>query len=280
MKEYLTREKKYYDFITSPDALEKVVKNVRLATSQYVEKYHLKSLVLGISGGIDSAFCAALCKPVCDCLSIPLVGRSMTIETNTTEEIERSIMVGETFCHDFEYMDLTDIFLYNKKILGKLDGSDLSKRRQGNMKARTRMMVLYDLAQLHGGLVVSTDNLTEFLTGFWTLHGDVGDFAPIINLWKTEVYDIAKYLLSECSAKQRQALEACIAATPVDGLGISKSDCEQLGVSNYGMADQYLWKYIFNDEKDLEKETVIQKHLNSMYKRENPFVISRETLLF
>lgn len=58
----------------------------------------------------------------------------------------------------------------------------------GNLQARCRMIHLYDLAGIHGGLVMSTDNQTEYQLGFWTIHGDVGDFDPIQDLWKTEVY--------------------------------------------------------------------------------------------
>jgi NAD+ synthetase len=106
-----------------------------------------------------------------------------------------------------------------KKLLIHFDDSPLSKMRQGNMKARMRMMILYDLAQLYRGIVISTDNYTEFLTGFWTLHGDVGDYAPIINLWKSEVFFLSKFLLKECDENQKFALQQCIDATPEDGLG-------------------------------------------------------------
>lgn len=57
-------------------------------------------------------------------------------------------------------------------------------------QARCRMMYLYDIASRHKGLVMSTDNQTEYQLGFWTIHGDVGDFDPIQDLWKTEVYEL------------------------------------------------------------------------------------------
>lgn len=243
--------------------------DIRLQIHHYILKNNLQSLVLGISGGVDSALCAALLKPVCEMCRIPLIGRSITIETNKPDEIARSLAVGENFCHDFEYLDLTETFLENKKNLVKLDDSMLSKLRQGNMKARMRMMMLYDLAQLHRGIVISTDNFTEYLTGFWTLHGDVGDYAPIMHLWKTEVYALATHLLSECNEKQKQALQSCIDAVPVDGLGISSCDCEQLGVPNYFEADRLFTRY-FQGEKELETHPLIQRYHQSHYKRNNP----------
>jgi len=268
----------YFPFISSDTELLKAVEIIRNESLVYIQKHHLQSLVLGISGGIDSALCAALLKPVCEEAGIKLIGRSITIESNKSEEIKRSIQIGDHFCHDFQHLDLTDTFYENKKLLIHFNDSLISKLRQGNMKARMRMMVLYDLAQLYRGLVISTDNYTEFLTGFWTLHGDVGDFGPIMNLWKTEVFNMAKFLLKTSNEQQKNALQACIDATPVDGLGISNSDCEQLGVTNYYEGDQIFESY-FKGDHQFENHPIIKRYNNSHYKRENPIGISREAIL-
>jgi NAD+ synthetase len=256
---------------------ERIAKNIRTHIKNYIQENRLQSLVLGISGGIDSALCATLLKPVCEICNIPLIGRSITIETNKPDEIERSIKVGENFCHDFEYLDVTKTFLENKKNLICLDDSMLSRLRQGNLKARMRMMLLYDLAQLYRGIVVATDNFTEYLTGFWTLHGDVGDYAPMLHLWKTEVFALSTYLLTECNEKQKQALQMCIDAVPVDGLGISSCDCEQLGVADYFEADRLFVRY-FSGEKTLESHPLIKRYQQSHYKRNNPVIIGREEI--
>jgi len=257
---------------------KRLTSNIRKHVAHYIRENGLQSLVLGISGGIDSAVCAALLKPVCEQCNIPLIGRSITIETNKPDEIERSLKVGEHFCHHFEYLEVTNTFLENKKNLISLDESMLSKLRQGNIKARMRMMILYDLAQLYRGMVIATDNFTEYLTGFWTLHGDVGDYAPILNLWKTEVYALATHLLKECNEKQKMALQECIDAVPVDGLGISSSDCEQLGVQDYFEADKLFFRY-FSGEKELETHPLIKRYNQSHYKRKLPVVISRDEMM-
>lgn len=271
-------DKSYFSFISKEADILKLTNILRREVTAYLKEHKLQSLVLGISGGIDSAVCAALLMPVCEYLKLPLIGRSITIESNKKDEIDRSIAVGKAFCHNFEYLDHTAVFYENRKNLISLDNSMLSKMRQGNLKARMRMMILYDLAQLYRGMVISTDNYTEYLTGFWTLHGDVGDYAPIMNLWKTEVYHLAESLLSECNPSQRDALKACIEATPVDGLGISNSDCEQLGVQNYFEADQLFCDY-FNGNKALENHHLIKRFNSSSYKRNNPVEILRKTIL-
>jgi NAD+ synthetase len=268
----------YLPFQENAEGCARVLKNLRTQVQDYSQENKLQSLVLGISGGIDSALCAALLKPVCEACNILLIGRSITIETNKADEIERSVRVGKHFCHDFKYLDITETYFENKKNLICLDDSLLSKLRQGNMKARMRMMILYDLAQLHRGIVIATDNFTEYLTGFWTLHGDVGDYAPMLHLWKTEVYALAKYLLSECNDPQKQALQRCIDAVPVDGLGISSQDCEQLGVPNYFEADHLFVRY-FSGEKELETHPLIKRYHQSHYKRKTPIIIPRSHLI-
>ena len=108
------------------------------------------------------------------------------IESNKENEIIRARGIGANFCIDFTEIDLTDEF----KTLSSFDDheeiendDDMSYRiRKGNIKARIRMMYLYNVAQINKGLVLSTDNYTEYLLGFWTLHGDVGDFGMIQNL--------------------------------------------------------------------------------------------------
>ncbi|MDR1346377.1 MAG: NAD(+) synthase [Bacteroidales bacterium] len=268
----------YFPFIQEEEQIAQLIATIRAQVKNYTKMHRLKAFVLGISGGVDSAFCAALLKPVCCELNMALVGRSITIETNKADEIARSVQVGQHFCSDFTHLDFTDIYFENRKIMPQLDNTLLSKLRQGNMKARMRMLALYDLAQLHQGLVISTDNFTEYLTGFWTLHGDVGDYAPVQHLWKTEVYACTGYLLRECAPDEHAALQDCIDAVPVDGLGISTSDCEQLGVSNYFEADKILARYLSGDNS-LENHPVIRRYYASEYKRNNPLTISRKTLL-
>ena len=87
------------------------VKNIRQEFKNYLIDNKLKSVILGISGGIDSALVAVLAKPVCDELNIPLIGRSISIVSNKQEEKDRAKAIGESFCTDFKEIDLSNLFM-------------------------------------------------------------------------------------------------------------------------------------------------------------------------
>jgi NAD+ synthetase len=121
------------------------------------------------------------------------------------------------------------------------------KIRAGNIKARIRMIIMYNKAAQLKGLVLSTDNYTEYMLGFWTIHGDHADYGMIQNMWKTEIYTLAYFMALEFkhtdAIKERIMLEA-INAVPTDGLGITASDCEQFGVATYDEVDRILKEWL------------------------------------
>ena len=226
-------------------------------TKNYLFKNNLKAMVLGISGGIDSTVVAAICHEVSKQTGIPLIGRSLPIK-NKNDEFDTSKLVGKAFCNNFEVTNLYEVF---NKFLTLVDGDNLTSLRQtpianGNIQARLRMIYLYNLASIYNGLVISTDNQTEYQLGFWTIHGDVGDFDPIQGLWKTEVYELAKWLIGYyygCGIKKEvgtdgarkicdmcEAIKKSMSLTPTDGLGISNSDLEQIGAKSYNEVDDIL----------------------------------------
>jgi len=267
--------------------------NIQKELKQYLIENKLKSLVIGISGGIDSALCAALAKPVCDLLDIPLIGVSIPIQSNHKDEINRALGIGKLFCTQFHEMDLGFPFQQLSHTMNTFITDPLKKEseiekkiRMGNIKARMRMIYLYNLAQFNKGMVLSTDNYTEYLLGFWTLHGDVGDYGMMQNLWKTEVYGLSKYIVNQLELEgklaEAQALGACIDATPTDGLGITNSDLDQLGATSYTEVDQCLLRMFGFDEKiNAEVCTkIIQRNKATEFKRKNPYNISRSNIIY
>jgi NAD+ synthetase len=262
-----------------------IIRNIREHFKQYLINHKIQSCVLGISGGIDSALIAVLSYPICKELNIPLIGRSIPIESNKLDEIERAIKIGKNFCDDFKETDLTALYHNTRILFEDIEKKLYSKIALGNIKARIRMQYLYSLAGMNNGIVLSTDNYTEYLLGFWTLHGDVGDIGMIQNLWKTEVYELSKYLLCELNSSQQEAVKLCIEATPTDGLGITNSDLDQLGASSYEEVDNILKYYIYDgnsicveEHNKMKNHPVIQRYLNSNFKRNNPYNFDRRLL--
>lgn len=249
-------------------------------TAEYVTSNNLKVMVLGISGGIDSTVVAAICHEVSKKTDIPLIGRSLPIK-NKEDEFSVSELVGEAFCDEFKVFNLSNSYkaslfdlCADAGLIKDCKGydwywvSDLEELTgrtpiaNGNLQARCRMKHLYDIASIRKGLVMSTDNQTEYQLGFRTIHGDVGDFDPIQDLWKTEVYGLANYLRDRYKSKALEALhndykETCdkyramsyavyssCKLIPTDGLGISNSDLEQIGAKSYDEVDDILSRYI------------------------------------
>jgi NAD+ synthetase len=275
---------------------KKITENIRANLANYIKTNNIQSLVLGVSGGIDSALAAALAAPVAEDLGIPLIGRSISITTNTISERTRAEDIGLVYCDDFKEVDLSSQFEAMRQVdsmeatLDKDDSESITyKIRMGNIKARMRMIHLYNLASKHKGMVLSTDNLTEYNLGFWTIMGDSpADYAPMQNLWKTEVYELSEYLSkveSEHKHLAELALKHCINADATDGLGITNTDLDQIipefkGTSRegYAIVDDRLKDHIEGRCTNLD-DPVVLRHMNTQFKRDWPFSISRSDLM-
>lgn len=190
---------------------------------EYIDNTGVKDFVIGVSGGADSATTLALFSQV------KKIKKDINIHAWTLpiNQKEAEVNLAQDVCKylgiTLNYHDLTDL---HKAFLGETDNSQdekVNKIRSGNVAARLRMTYLYDYARLHNGVVVSTDNFSEYTAGFWTINGDVGDFAPLQSFYKsTEIPMLASQL---------GLPEKFWRVTPTDGLGISSSDEDQLGMS-------------------------------------------------
>lgn len=164
----------------------------------YLRQSGLSMYVMGLSGGIDSSFLAA----VLHWRRIPYLGFCLPIATNTPAEIERGTKVALAYAnppagvrHD-PVQDFSGLYTEISRVFGEIHLTS-TPLAEGNIKARIRMLFLYHTAQIHGGCVLSTDQLDELLTGFWTLHGDVGDVSPIQLIPKSAEYDLARLLCAK-----------------------------------------------------------------------------------
>ena len=298
---------------------KKFVGNSRKWLAKYIEDNHLQSIIIGISGGIDSTISCALVYPVCEKFNIPLIGRSLPTSTNAGVETVSADLVGTAFCNDYKEVNLELLSAdFNKLLL--IEEGDISNLQKGNIKARLRMIYLRHLASVHRGIVLDNDNFTEWNLGFWTVGGD----SPMdVNLglhylWKTEIYELANYLIDELviqsaniyppniekevAVRKLKALLKSIELTPTDGNGVSKSDCEQFGLANYDQVDDVLQTMYYShypnsiralSKDDLNKEysrlidsyneqgvdKVMVLHQNTEFKRKPaPIMPTREEL--
>jgi NAD+ synthase len=169
--------------------------------------------VLGVSGGLDSAVCAALVKQAAD----NSLGVILPIES-PVEDCDDASMVASTFDLRTEYIDLTGVYTSMIKLLPEDD-----KKAQGNIKARLRMVALYYYANISNYLVCGTGNKTELTLGYFTKFGDGAcDVQPIGDLYKYQVREIAH----ELGVPQK-----IIDKTPSAGLWQGQTDEGEIGFS-------------------------------------------------
>ena len=262
---------------------KKFVEDAEIFLESYINKNDLKCIVCGISGGIDSTVSAVIASNVCKKVGIPFIGRSLPCTTNKKEETVSANLVGKAFCDDFKEVNISEEC---QKLIYELElnEGDMSRLQEGNIKARVRMIYLRNLASIHSGIVLDNDNFTEWNLGFWTVGGD----SPMdLNiglhyLWKTEVYELANFLLEEQNQSDKyQALLASIELTPTDGNGVSNSDCEQFGLENYEQVDDVLktmyystctkenYLRLIDSYGKTGVDKVISLHKKTGFKREN-----------
>lgn len=227
------------------------------STAKYLQDSGIKTMILGISGGIDSSLTAAICRVVSDKTGIPLIGYSLPCSTNEECETTTADLVGKEFCDEYHVVNIQLLYEETEKVFNST-GTEGTNVSNGNIKARIRGSFLHNIASIKGGIVMDTDNETEFSLGFWTLRGgDEGEVNPIGELWKHEVYDLSDYLLKNVF-KNSEALKASMALVPTDGNGVKAGgDLAQIAPGHtYEEVDEILIAWI--GLHDVVKKIVIK----------------------
>lgn len=185
----------------------------------YVKSANADGIVIGISGGIDSALASAIAK-----LAFPnnVLGVIMPIE-NMGQHYNDALDHVKQFNIDYQTIDLTDEFEFmRKKIAIK------SKMAIANIKPRLRMTTLYALAQEKNYLVMGTDNADELLLGYFTKYGDGGvDLLPLANLTKTQVRELSKIIgISNNIINKKPSADLWVGQTDEDEMGITYKEVD------------------------------------------------------
>ena len=179
------------------------------------------SLVIGVSGGIDSAVTSALCAKT----GFKTIAISMPIKQNLNQH-DLSLKHLDWLKNNFENVETKIIELDNVFASFENTMKDFNNSLAfANSRSRLRMVTLYQIAQANKGIVVGTGNKVEdFGVGFYTKYGDGGvDISPIADCKKTDVWNIGKSL---------GIIDEIIEAAPTDGLwDDSRNDESQLGLS-------------------------------------------------
>lgn len=169
-----------------------VEKRITRFIKEYVSNTNANGVVLGLSGGIDSATIAALCSKALGNENV-LALLMPEKETRNQKDIDDAKAIAEQFKIETQMVDLTPIVESFYEAIPVFDQSD--KLCKGNVKARTRMVVLYYYANRLSKIVCGSSDKSETLMGYFTKWGDgAADIVPIMDLYKTQVRKLAIHL--------------------------------------------------------------------------------------
>ena len=172
---------------------KEVSDNIANAIKDYFIKNNFKKAVIGLSGGIDSAVsaCLAVMAIGSENVTALLLPDLETTSKQSTEDAENLAKKLKIRYNIIPINELMDCFESASNLLK----SKKSAHAMANAKARIRMVVLYYFANLNNALVIGTSDKSEILLGYATKYGDnASDIIPIGGLWKTELYELGKYL--------------------------------------------------------------------------------------
>jgi len=222
---------------------------------EQVQNKGVSGFVIGLSGGIDSAVAAALCRNVCPKNTLGVI---MPCYSNP-EDAEHAELLAKAINIEYKTVTLDKPFIEMVKVL---TGEDYAPGKKdlaiANLKPRLRMTTLYYYAAQRQSLVVGTGNLSERTVGYFTKHGDGGvDLLPIGNLVKKQVVEMAKYL---------EIPAPIIDKPPSAGLWEGQTDEKEMGIT-YEELDNYI---LTGQADDRVKKIVDDLAMKSMHKKQLP----------
>lgn len=205
-----------------------------------LSKTGLSKVTVGLSGGLDSAVVAVLCKKAfkenIKCVLMPS-------QFSSKSSVEDAKKLCETFSIDYETVDITPM------VNAYIDKMDNDKLRIGNYSARVRMSVLYDISSRDSSIVVGTSNKSELLLGYGTIFGDIAcAINPIGEIYKSDEFEFARYL---------GVIDEIINKKPSADLWENQTDEDELGYT-YKQMDDVLKLLV--DEKKTKEEIVSLGH--------------------
>ncbi len=232
----------------------------------YVENSGSTSVVLGLSGGVDSAVSAILCKGALGINNVQCV--FLPDSTTSSQDREHVNLIVKTFHLRCKEIDISP---FVKSLHCALQQK--KKMTLANIKPRVRMILLYEYANETQSLVCGASNKSEILIGYFTKYGDGGvDFQPLGDLYKMQIYQLAKHL---------KIPDQIIRKPPTAGLWVGQTDEKELRMS-YQTLDQILYGLELKiDTNEIQRitnisrrqiERIRQMRIKSQHKRRTPLI--------
>jgi NAD+ synthase (glutamine-hydrolysing) len=223
--------------------LEEAYRALVLGTKDYVRKNGFSKVLIGLSGGIDSAITAAIAVAALGAENV--IGITMPSKFNSTETINDAEKCAKNLGIKFMTVPIGSVLEQFNSSLEKVGGWDNKGLAYENLQARIRGTILMSLSNQFGALVLTTGNKSEIAVGYTTLYGDTaGGFAVIKDVFKTMVYKLAKYI-NEINGRELIP-KSVIDRIPTAELRLNQKDSDTL--PEYDLLDKILKGYVEEDK--------------------------------
>ena len=250
--------------------LESMYAALKMGLSDYVEKNNFKKVLVGLSGGIDSALTATIAVDALT--SDNVIGVAMPSKFNPKSSLEDAKELADNLNIELKTVNIEETAEKFRNLLKDNLDDDLKSVVDENIQSRIRGNILMGLSNQLGAMVVSTGNKSEMAVGYSTLYGDlVGGFALLKDVYKTEVYKLSDYRNSISKVIPQNIIEKKPSAE------LSEDQYDSDSLPEYDLLDKILKMYIeldYSSEKiinsDIDKEVVfdiLEKIDRNEYKR-------------
>jgi NAD+ synthetase len=235
---------------------QQIFSALSLGIRDYVGKCGFKSVIVGLSGGIDSALIGVLAA---DALGKDKVtGVSMPARYSSEGSLIDAGALAKNLGIRYEVLPIEPVFQSVEKQLAKAFAGTKPNEAEENVQSRLRGLTLMALSNKFGALVLTTGNKSEMAVGYCTLYGDMcGALAPLADVFKTDIYKIAHWVNSDLASRAGRKHEIIPAAslTKPPSAELRPNQKDQDSLPPYEVLDKILGAYI---EQDLSKDEIIK----------------------
>jgi NAD+ synthase len=225
------------------DRYAQITQYLELFLANEVRKTGLKKVVVGLSGGLDSAVVAVLAQRV-------FKNDLLCVKMPSQYSSQSSLDDADALCQEFGMESITASIAPMLKAYEELN-PDMDNLRKGNFSSRMRMATLFDISAKQNALVLGTSNKSELMLGYGTLYGDLASaINPIGDLYKSEVFELAEYL---------GVTKSIINKPPSADLWDGQSDEADLGYT-YAQLDEAMKLYV---EDRLSRDEIVKKGIDA-----------------